>query len=564
VKCVRKNLYMAGFRRLKRCYISMLIVAEMIAIGSTLPAQSLPGTLIKKSDAKTYSQAYVDFLLGRELAADNSRPEALQKLAESLRLQPQNNPASGLVFQLLADQRARTRIVFRGHRGPINFVTYSPDGSKVVTVSDDFTARLWDAHTGQQLFSPLQHEGPVFTASFSADGKRLATGSKDETVRVWDVNTGQPIGSPLKATGAVLNVHFSPDGKVVGAGTDDGKAFFWNVDSGQLHMKPVQYHEAVNSIRFSRDGSRILIGSGDGIADVLDAKSGARLMKPLLHGNIVFTADFGPDDKTIVTASADFTARIWDAKTGRPVIPLIHHHGSIRSAVLSEDGSRVATASRDHTARVWNAQTGQPVTPPLQHGDSVFNALFSPDGNFVLTSAADHTVRLWDANSGEPLRTPIHSQKTVSVIAFNPNGSSFIASQDNILEIFDLPPQQAPPAWVVEVADFAATQNHYNQVIAPDFTQMNAVRSQILASKTDDSWTKFGRWYFADGAERPISPWSSVSLKQYVDTLIEEGEKDSLDYAAAISYDHPDWLQKISVSRTKLKDDASNNMAPSK
>ena len=64
---------------------------------------------------------------------------------------------------------------------------FSPDGKRIVTASEDKTARLWDAATGKQIGEPLRgHEGAVMSAAFSPDGKRIVTASADNTARLWD------------------------------------------------------------------------------------------------------------------------------------------------------------------------------------------------------------------------------------------------------------------------------------------------------------------------------------------------------------------------------------------
>jgi WD40 repeat protein len=79
-------------------------------------------------------------------------------------------------------------------------VAFSPDGKKVLTGSDDKTARLWDAATGQPEGLALQHQGAVVAVAFSPDGKRVLTFSSDKTVRLWKVATTAIKGDPRQIT----------------------------------------------------------------------------------------------------------------------------------------------------------------------------------------------------------------------------------------------------------------------------------------------------------------------------------------------------------------------------
>ena len=102
------------------------------------------------------------------------------------------------------------------HEKTVNHAAFSPDGRRVVTASDDQTARVWDAATGQPIAPPMKHENDLNHAAFSPDGRHVVTASADNTARVWDATTGKPISpSLMKHEDRVVDAAFSPDGRRV-------------------------------------------------------------------------------------------------------------------------------------------------------------------------------------------------------------------------------------------------------------------------------------------------------------------------------------------------------------
>ena len=79
----------------------------------------------------------------------------------------------------------------------------------ILTASQDNTAKLWNAETGQLIRSFESHNRPVRSAVFSKDGDRILTSSFDNTAKLWNAKTGQLILSLESHIGSVWSATFS-------------------------------------------------------------------------------------------------------------------------------------------------------------------------------------------------------------------------------------------------------------------------------------------------------------------------------------------------------------------
>ena len=70
------------------------------------------------------------------------------------------------------------------HEDIVRGAVFSRDEKRILTFSNDKTARLWDAATGKQVGPSLTHEDIVRGAVFSRDEKRILTFSNDKTARL--------------------------------------------------------------------------------------------------------------------------------------------------------------------------------------------------------------------------------------------------------------------------------------------------------------------------------------------------------------------------------------------
>jgi hypothetical protein len=165
-------------------------------------------------------------------------------------------------------------LTLKGHTALVISASFSPDGSRIVTGSQDKTAKVWDAKSGAEVLTFNGHTSPLASASFSPDGSRIVTGSGDKTAKVWDAKSGAEVLTLRGHTALVSSASFSPDGSRIVTGSYDNTAKVWDAKSGAALLTLKGHTDSVSSASFSPDGSRIVTGSGDKTAKVWDAKSG--------------------------------------------------------------------------------------------------------------------------------------------------------------------------------------------------------------------------------------------------------------------------------------------------
>jgi WD40 repeat protein/serine/threonine protein kinase/tetratricopeptide (TPR) repeat protein len=447
------------------------------------------------------------------------------------------------------------------HKGQVSSACFSRSGQLIVTASGDKMARIWNAQTAQLTASPLQHKDVVNSAQFSPNERWVVTTSEDRTARVWDVQTGVPLPKPLKHDGNVYFAKFSPDGTRIVTASEDGKVRVWEALTGKLLIELLNTGW-IFAPGFSPDGNRVLTAATDHSARIWDAQTGQPCGEPLEHGNKVASAEFSPDGKRVVTGSYDTTARVWDAHTGRPLSVPLKHLDRVVSVQFSPDGARVVTASSDRTARIWDAQTGRPLAKPLQHKDHVVSAQFSSDGKRVVTASDDGTARVWDTQSGQPLTEPLRHTKRVTFASFSSDGTRVVtASEDETARIWDVPAAASPvPPWAIDLTEVLANgriNDHRVQETVP-YDRLPTLKKQALAETTDDIWTRWAKWFFADPLDRAVSPSSDETVSQYIQNRINENTLTSLQEAVGLSLTNGTALTRLARSLVAQGRDANS------
>ena len=343
-----------------------------------------------------------------------------------------------------------TRMVLRGHTGPVSAAVYSPDGQYILSGggrrvgldirgvyqhfpedSGDYNLRLWDAKTGEGIREFVGHTGGVWDIAFSSDGRLAVSGSSDETVIVWDVATGQILyrfdGHDVSQDFEdVYSVAISPDGKTVLSG-DSRQVIWWDIETGEILRSFVIEDTHTNTdvgsiawdLKFSPDGSSTIVGYGQRgytvhgaivkwnlTSDstdpewVIDARSNVHNIDISADGQYLLTSGYTALVEDYGLRVDESYAKLWDMETGEELQMFIHGFYPIFGAEISPNGRYVVTAGADHHIVIWDVVTGNRLLNLRGHEDYVTGVSFSPDGKHLVSNSEDSTIRLWDIYNG--------------------------------------------------------------------------------------------------------------------------------------------------------------------
>ncbi len=265
---------------------------------------------------RDYQLGISDFLLSAA-AFDNPNHD-VYLVAERLDKVPQGQ--RGWEWAYLKQQNRGGLFTLHGHTLGVYGVSFSPDGTRIVTGCADGTAKVWDARRGTSLLDLKGHKALVRSVNFSPDGARIVTGSHDKTARVWDARTGTLLLDLKGHTDIVTSVNFSPDGTRIVTGSGDKTVKVWDAHTGKPLLEVKEPKGPVTSVSFSPDGTRIATSSLGGGAKVWDARTGAPLLD--LGGIFYVCVSFSPDGARIAVSYRFGSVVVFDARTSAELLDL--------------------------------------------------------------------------------------------------------------------------------------------------------------------------------------------------------------------------------------------------
>ncbi|WP_338767259.1 caspase family protein [Massilia sp. METH4] len=319
----------------------------------------------------------------------------------------------------------------------------------------------------QPRVSYAMHSARINQIRATPDYTRLVSVSQDKTVRVWrmaDLRLVRTLHVPSEPgeEGALRSLAITPDGReaIVAGWTGiswggKGQLYRFDLATGRLLQTLRGLPGIVESLAISADGRRLAVGLG-GTAGlrVLELPSGRELVKDSDYGERVSFADFSRDG-TLATTSQDGCVRLYDPqgkltfRAQYPVRPAADGRacrgGELGGIRFSPDGRQLAFGLQDQAEMVVMDAASRQLRRVLKVDDPRQRSLcclnWSADSkrlfmNGVYEGEGATPMYVVDLASGEIKRMDIGRQRFTNILPL-PNGQLAFSTSAPSLGLVD-------------------------------------------------------------------------------------------------------------------------------
>lgn len=244
---------------------------------------------------------------------------------------------------------------FEGHKGAVWSASLNLPATHAVTGAADFSARVWNAITGDELYS-FQHKHIVRSAQFSMDSHYILTGGMEKKLRIF--NLSRPDAEPTVIEGSPNGIRqavwFNNDQLILCACNDTKGIALWDVRTS-TQVRTLDTSGPVTNIELSRDGRWMTTCAGRDISFWNTEK--LEMMKTHTMEFEMESASLHPGGEKFVAGGEDMWVRLYDYNNGEELECNKGHHGPVHCVRFAPDGESYASGSEDGTIRIWSTTT---------------------------------------------------------------------------------------------------------------------------------------------------------------------------------------------------------------
>ncbi len=303
--------------------------------------------------------------------------------------------------EIKASLMPQRKISWKGHKGAVTSINFSPTREILATAGIDDRVRIWN-FSGQKIAEWKALQQSVNMVNFSPNGKFLATAGRDSTVKIWNLS-GKNISTLKGIKGSVTSISFSPEGKLLAGAGIDSYAAIWDLSKlPQLVSPSVKlpgHNGLVRSVNFSPSGNFLTTLDGNSKVRIWDLSGKLEKTLPVQAIGLSFTP--AQHQYRFATVTLNGKVGLWNLSEKELVKEFQTLHLDAKSISFSPDGERLATVGIDKTVRLWNLAGRQ--VAQFEFEENVVSVSWSRDGKQIAIAGSNGTVWLRQVEGLEEL-----------------------------------------------------------------------------------------------------------------------------------------------------------------
>ena len=320
-----------------------------------------------------------------------------------------------------------------------NSIVFSPDGSQLVSASQNGMIKIWEVKSGILLKSWPAHAGAVLHVDISLDGTQLISGGEDGLIKLWGVESGILLKNFIEHGSHIINVMFIPDKTKFVSARSGGAIKLWDIATGAM-LKSNTDSSVINHAVFNHNGEQLAC-SFDETLKILRASTLLVLKTLKGHTKPITSICFSPNDEQIISAAEDNTIRLWDINSGVTLKVLRGHNEAITSVAFSPDGQNIISSGsgRDSIIRFWNIKNTIVYTRMEKNIISTTGVTASANGQWLASGSDNGLIQIWNASDGKIIRHLNPENKLTCKVFFTSDFDRIISvSRKNIINLWDI------------------------------------------------------------------------------------------------------------------------------